>query len=129
MVYKNARRIVLRCGSSDGTNSFNPADPTAVSVCSFPVLSAVEMHRLLAEPGHRVFAVHVTADAGNSQSPGASPGAVLAAVADTDVRQVLLDHADRFPEELPAGLPPARGVSHTFLWSLTPVLYTVPCTD
>jgi len=60
-----------------------------------------------------VFAVHVSADAGISQPPGASPGAVLAGVADTDVRQVLLDHAERFPEELPAGLPPARGVSHT----------------
>ncbi len=74
----------------------------------------MQLHRLLVERGHRVFAVHVTADAGNRQPLMASPGAVLAGVTDTDVHHVLQDHADRFPEELPAGLPPARGVSTGF---------------
>ena len=111
-VHKGSRRIVLRCGSSDGVAALDPSDPSSVAVGSVPVLSAVQMNRLLTEPGHRIFAVHVAA-AKVSQSSGASPGAALAAVPHDGVRQVLLDFADRFPDDLPPGLPPDRGVSHT----------------
>ena len=58
------------------------------------------MNRLLTEPGHRIFSVHVTV-AEVSQSSGASPGAALGAVPHDGVRQVLLDFADRFPDDLP----------------------------
>ena len=117
VVHKGSRRIycvviVLRCGSSDGVAALDPSDPSSVAVGSVPVLSAVQMNRLLTEPGHRIFSVHVTA-AEVSQSSGASPGASLGAVPHDGVRQVLLDFADRFPDDLPPGLPPDRGVSHT----------------
>ncbi len=50
VVHKGNRRIVLRCGSSDGVTALDPSDPScvavgsSVAVGSVPVLSAVQMN-------------------------------------------------------------------------------------
>ncbi len=74
VVIKGSQIITLRCGTSDGVDvGFDPNDPTAAAVGNVPVLSPVQMHRLLQQPCHRMFVVHVS---GVGPKPGVSSGAV-----------------------------------------------------
>jgi hypothetical protein len=91
-IRKGNRRITLRA-----RKSVAPAVPQAAPK---RFLSAIQLKKA-ARAGCRMFLVHVSKLEGGGEQPA------------KQVEGLLAEYADRFPADLPPGLPPHRNVTHT----------------
>jgi hypothetical protein len=114
-----ARRMELRKGKRH--LSLAPSDLTAQA-------SGAKEHRLVSiaairralrkgDEAQHAFLVVVTAAGGNTtmQAPANGLGEAGVRMAQTSLDSILQEYADVMPDDLPAGLPPERGVGHIIL--------------
>jgi hypothetical protein len=112
-----ARRMELRKGKR--YLSLAPSDLTAQA-------SGAKEHRLVSvaairralrkgDGAQHAFLVVVTAAGGNTtmQAPASGLGEAGVLMTQTRLDSILQEYADVMPDDLPAGLPPERGVGHT----------------
>jgi Reverse transcriptase (RNA-dependent DNA polymerase) len=116
-VRKKGRLIILKSAAAEGVHDDRavPAKSDAADdKCSrIPLLSALQMRRVLKKRILKVFCLSVLrddpgADAKSSRQPADGLEGVRIAV-----QEELNNWQDVLVEELPAGLPPDRGVGHT----------------
>ena len=134
VVRKGHRKIILRHGSSDGIDADVSAASQFMSGSGppVPVLSAVQMCRLVGRDAQKICCISVSTVAHDESRP--EPADSDADPLPTDVHDAVNAELSQFSEvlvdSLPPGLPPDRGIGHTHIssWSLVRERLSGQCT-
>lgn len=113
VVQKGRRKIALRQGSADGVDeaAAGVSHAAADSGTKIPVLSAVQMCRMIDEGVHKL--AYISVAAVTQLRDGAAGADDPLADVRTSVEAEVAGFSDVLVDELPAGLPPDRGIGHT----------------